>query len=93
MFNLGWAELLVIVVVSIIAIGPKELPTIMRTLGRAVRRLQYMKYALSQQFEDFLHQQDLEELRRDANYRPSSNPDAEKEDDENEHTSNTPPAP
>jgi sec-independent protein translocase protein TatB len=68
MFNIGWAELLVILVVAVIVIGPKELPVAMRALGRIVRRLQYMRYAMSQQFEDFLQQQDLNELRRDANF-------------------------
>lgn len=90
MFDIAWAELLVVAVVAVLAIGPKELPAVMRTLGRAVRRLQYMKYALSQQFEDFLHQQDLEELRRDVTYRPTTQAATEREDDEDEHASRTP---
>lgn len=66
MFDLAWAELLVIGVVAVLAIGPKELPAVMRTIGRFVRRMQYMKFALSQQFDDFMQQQDLMELRAQA---------------------------
>ena len=33
MFNLGWGELIVIGIVALIAIGPKELPTVLHTLG------------------------------------------------------------
>ena len=66
MFDLAWSELLVVAVIAVLAIGPKELPAVMRTIGRFVRRLQYMKYAMSQQFEDFMQQQDLNELRAQA---------------------------
>ena len=31
MFDIGWGELLVIGVVALVAIGPKELPTVLRT--------------------------------------------------------------
>ena len=30
MFDIGWGELLVIGIVALIAIGPKELPTVLR---------------------------------------------------------------
>lgn len=66
MFNFGWAELLVIIALSVFVIGPKEIPEIMMTLGRFVRRLQYIKYAFTQQFEDFMQQHDLNEIRHYA---------------------------
>jgi sec-independent protein translocase protein TatB len=62
--DIAWSEILVIGVVAVVAIGPKELPQVMRTLGRLVRRGQYLKYALSQQFEDFMREHELEELRK-----------------------------
>jgi sec-independent protein translocase protein TatB len=34
MFDIGWSELLVIAVVALIAIGPKELPGVLRTIGQ-----------------------------------------------------------
>ncbi len=78
MLDFGWPELLVIIAVAVLVIGPDELPQIMRGLGRLVRRLQYVRFALSQQFEDFMQTHDLEEMRgrafgdREDIYNPAS---------------------
>ncbi len=64
MFNISGPELLLCALVAVLAIGPRELPQVMRALGRVVRRLQYIRYAFSQQFEDFMKEHDLDELRR-----------------------------
>lgn len=82
MFDLAWSEMLVIAVVAVVAIGPKELPAVMRAAGRFARRMQYMKYALSQQFEDFMQQSELHELRREASLRTDGDAAAEAEADE-----------
>ena len=63
MLDLGWPELFVIMAVAVLVIGPNEIPSIMRLLGRFVRRLQYIKYAFSQQFEEFMQEQDLDDIR------------------------------
>ena len=34
MFDIGWSELVVIAVVALIAIGPKELPAVLRMVGQ-----------------------------------------------------------
>lgn len=64
MLDFSWAELFVIVVVALVVIGPKDIPQIMHALGRFVRRLQYVRFAMSQQFDDFMKDHDLEELRK-----------------------------
>ena len=66
MLDFSWAELFVIVVVALVVIGPKDIPQIMHTLGRFVRRLQYVRFAMSQQFDDFMKEHDLEEIRNAA---------------------------
>ena len=68
MLGFSWAELLVIVVVAVFVIGPQDIPKIMYTFGRLVRRVQYIRFALSQQFDDFLKEHDLEDLRRGVNF-------------------------
>jgi len=68
MFDIGWTELLVVVAVAVLVIGPKDIPKVMYTLGRLVRRAQYIKFAFSQQFEDFLKAHDLDELRKGVNF-------------------------
>lgn len=64
MLDFSWAELFVIVVVALVVIGPKEIPHIMHGLGRFVRRLQYVRFAMTQQFDDFMREHDLEDIRK-----------------------------
>lgn len=60
MLDFGFPELLLICAVLILVIGPKQIPEIMYNLGRIMRRLNYMRFALSRQFEDFMHDMDVE---------------------------------
>jgi sec-independent protein translocase protein TatB len=42
MFDIGWAEFLIIGVVGLIVIGPKDLPEVFRTIGRFTAKLRSM---------------------------------------------------
>jgi len=64
MLDFGWAELLIIVAVAVFVIGPKDIPKMMYGLGRVLRRVQYVRFAVSKQFEDMMEAGDLEELRK-----------------------------
>lgn len=54
MFGLGTAELLIILFIALVVLGPKELPKVARTLGRGIRELQRTKDDLKKtiEFED-----------------------------------------
>ncbi|MFL5001870.1 MAG: Sec-independent protein translocase protein TatB, partial [Xanthobacteraceae bacterium] len=52
MFDIGWSELLVIGVVALIAIGPKELPGVLRTLGQWMTKVRRMANEFQNQFQD-----------------------------------------
>ncbi len=68
MLDFGFVELLMIVVVAVLVIGPSEIPKVMVALGRVVRRVQYVKYAFSQQFEDIMRDADLSDIRKQVNF-------------------------
>lgn len=68
MLDFGWAELLIIAAVAVFVIGPKDIPNMMYGLGRIVRRVQYIRFAVSQQFDDLMKAADVEELRRGVNF-------------------------
>jgi len=68
MLDFGWTELIVIMAMAVIVIGPKELPAMMRGLGNLVRRLSYIKYAFTQQFDDFMREADLNDIRESVNF-------------------------
>jgi sec-independent protein translocase protein TatB len=40
MFGIGTSELLLILLIALIVLGPKEIPKVARTLGRAMREFQ-----------------------------------------------------
>ena len=68
MFDFGLAELALIAVVAILVIGPKELPVVMAQIGRVFKRLNYMRYALSSQFDEFMRQSGVEDIRQNVNF-------------------------
>ncbi len=68
MLDFGWAELLILVAVAVFVIGPKDIPNIMYGLGRGLRRLQYIRFAISQQFDEIMNTGDIEELRKGVNF-------------------------
>ena len=68
MLDFGFAELVVVIAVAVLVIGPAEIPAMMHGLGRIMRRLQYIRYAFSQQFEDFMREQDLDNIRKSVNF-------------------------
>jgi sec-independent protein translocase protein TatB len=72
MLDLGWSEILLIAAVAIVVMGPQDIPKVMLGLGRVMRRFQYIKYALSQQFEDVMKVTDLDDLRK-VNFEKSKN--------------------
>lgn len=81
MFDVGWSEILVIVLVAVLVIGPKDIPKIMYQVGRFFRRLQYVRFAMSQQFDEILKAGDIEELRKGVNFEaPKTNEKAADED-------------
>ena len=65
MFDLGWSELLIIAVVMIIVIGPKDLPSVLRGLGRSMGALRRTANDFRLQFEEAIRESELDELRHE----------------------------
>ena len=76
MFDIGWSEIVVIIAVTVLVVGPEDIPKVMYQIGRVFRRLQYVRYALSQQFEDIIKTGDIEELRRGVNFESPTHDEA-----------------
>lgn len=65
MFDIGWSELMLIGVVALIVIGPKELPSVLRTVGRTVTKVRRMAGEFQGQFQDALREAELSEVRKE----------------------------
>jgi sec-independent protein translocase protein TatB len=66
MFDIGWGELVVIGIVALIAIGPKELPTVLRTLGQYMGKVRRMAADFQGQFQEAMREAELAELKKQA---------------------------
>ena len=66
MFDIGWSELMALVVIAIVFVGPKDLPRMMRTAGQYVARVKAMAREFQNSFEDLARETELEELRKEV---------------------------
>jgi sec-independent protein translocase protein TatB len=66
MFDIGWGELLVIGIIALVVIGPKDLPAVVRTVGQTISKLRRMASDFQSQFQDAMREAELAELRKEA---------------------------
>jgi sec-independent protein translocase protein TatB len=66
MFDIGWSELLLIAVVALIAIGPKELPGALRTLGQWMAKVRRMASEFQNQFHEAMREAELADLKKEV---------------------------
>ena len=64
MFDIGATELLVIAVVAIIVVGPKELPRMLRTVGQMVAKARSMAREFQSHLNDAADEAGLDEVRK-----------------------------
>lgn len=64
MFDIGASELLLIVVVAIVVIGPKDLPLAMRTAGRWIARMRRVSNHFRSGIEAMIREAELEEMEK-----------------------------
>jgi sec-independent protein translocase protein TatB len=65
MFEIGWTEILLIAVVAIVVIGPKDLPRVMRIVGQWTGKMKRMGREFQNQFQEALREAELEDVRKD----------------------------
>jgi sec-independent protein translocase protein TatB len=66
MFDIGWSELLVIAVATLIVVGPKDLPVLLRTIGRYVGILKRQASEFRAQFDDAIRDTEFDQLKQDV---------------------------
>jgi sec-independent protein translocase protein TatB len=64
MFDIGWSELVVIAVVALIAIGPKELPGVLRMLGQWMGKARKMAAEFQGQFQEAMREAEMADLKK-----------------------------
>ena len=64
MFDIGWSELVVIAVVALIAIGPKELPGVLRMVGQWVGKARRLASDFQGQFNEAMREAEMADIKK-----------------------------
>jgi sec-independent protein translocase protein TatB len=67
MFDIGWVEMMVVIVVMIVVIGPKDLPVVLHTMGRWIARVRAMAREFQSGIEDLAQQAGIDDVRKEVN--------------------------
>jgi len=74
MFDIGWTEMLVIAVVMIVVVGPKDLPKMLRTFGKTTTKLRSMAGDFQKQFNEALKEAELDDVKKSVDALRGLNP-------------------
>jgi len=80
MIDLSWSHILIVVIVALVVIGPKDLPRFMRMAGRWMGKARAMADQFRKSFDDMSRQAELDELRAEINALRAQRPLAETQD-------------
>ncbi len=74
MLDIAWSELLLVAIVAILVVGPKELPALLRSLGRMVGKLRSTADEFRKYFDEAVREAGGEDLQREMRALKSNNP-------------------
>ena len=63
MFDIGWSEMAVILMVALIVIGPKDLPRVARTVGKWTGKARGMAREFQRSFDDMAREAELQDIK------------------------------
>lgn len=65
MFDIGWPELIVVAVVTLIVVGPKEIPRVLRTVTYWVRKARTVAREFQSSLDEMAREAELDDLKKD----------------------------
>ena len=65
MFEISWSELLILGIVTLIFVGPKELPVFLRTLGRYAGSIKRQANEFRAQFDEAMREAELDSVKKE----------------------------
>lgn len=74
MLDVGWTEMLVIAIVMIVVVGPKDLPKMLRSFGRTTAKMRSMAGDFRKQFDDALREAELDDVKSSIDQIRGMNP-------------------
>jgi sec-independent protein translocase protein TatB len=65
MFDVSWSEIMVIGVVALLVVGPKELPALLRTVGKYIGAIKRQASEFRAQFDEAMRESELDQIKKD----------------------------
>ncbi|QIG51233.1 twin-arginine translocase subunit TatB [Nordella sp. HKS 07] len=73
-FGIGYTELMVIALVAIIVIGPKDLPKVLRAFGRTMQKVRGMAREFQGHLDEAMREAGVDEIKKEINNLKTMNP-------------------
>jgi sec-independent protein translocase protein TatB len=67
LFDISWSEMLLIAAVSVVVIGPKDLPRALHAAGKFIRKIKVFSSDIQKSLDKIMQEGELEEITRSAN--------------------------
>ncbi len=67
MFDIGWQELFIVAVLTILVVGPKEIPRVLRAVTAIIRKFRGMTREFQRGIDDIVREADLDDMRKEMN--------------------------
>jgi sec-independent protein translocase protein TatB len=83
MLDFSWSHILILLIVALVVVGPKDLPRLMRIVGQWMGKARAMADEFRRSFDDMARQSELEELRKEIDNLRHQRPLADLESDLN----------
>ncbi len=65
MFEISWSEILILAIVTLVFVGPKELPVFLRTLGRYAGSIRRQAAEFRSHFDDAMREAELDQMKKE----------------------------
>jgi sec-independent protein translocase protein TatB len=65
MLDIGWVELSIIALITILVVGPKEIPRVLRTVTQVVRKVRGMASEFQSGIDELAREAELDDLKKD----------------------------
>jgi sec-independent protein translocase protein TatB len=84
MLDFSWSHILLVLIIALVVVGPKDLPRLMRTIGQWTGKARAMADEFRKSFDDMARQTELDELRKEIENIRHARPLADLERDLNQ---------
>jgi|TARA_R110002072_G_scaffold205137_1_gene363034 sec-independent protein translocase protein TatB len=65
MFDIGWTEMVVVLVIAVLVVGPKDLPRAIATIGKYIRKARSMAREFQSGINDLAREAELDDIKKD----------------------------